>query len=437
MSLTTSTIPTALVISAGGSPGAYDIIRSLAMAGIRTHVASSQSDDIAFYSRYCGEKIVLPPFDAEHFEDIVHLLLRFAARNPERLVLYYASDAELTFVQRFRNELGRAFRFLLPNDELLEQLFNKVLFSELAERYQLPVPPARRVFTVEELQSIIPTISFPCIVKPAFSQDWVWDTIEQQEHFGPYKKALRRFDSQKQLSEFCSMLPQRASGFLVQSYVEGRDEEIPSFHGYFDEQSRCLGYFLGCKIRTYPPHTGGSAYVHTFYNPELAQLSIEYLQRIKFKGIVKIDYKWDRQERQFMILEINPRYNLWELLGAYAGMNLAEIAYRHQREEHPEAHHYYIPDARLLYFKQDLRAFLSGYKGMGEWSIGSYIQSLRVRKYYRVYDPNDVRPFLKSSLSFFMRLAARRVVNIFYRSKRITDSLPAAERFHPVTVKEH
>jgi D-aspartate ligase len=396
-----------LIISTGWCFGAYDLVRALGMSGIRSWVASSQPNDVAFYSRYCERRLILPPFDIDHEADILNAVQGYARIAGDRPVLYYASDPELWFVWQYRNELEPYCRFLLPPDSMLERMVNKALFGDLAATYALPIPMTRTAQTFAEVQSMIDSIEFPCIVKPAFSQDWIWDSDEQRARFGPYKKALRRFESRDTLLEFCEALPDRRAGFIIQSYIDGRDENILSFHGYFDVHSTCLGSFIGRKIRTYPSHTGGSAYVQTLSHDALGRLSIDHLQRIQFKGIVKIDYKWDYSMNEFKILEINPRYNLWQLLGAYAGVNLAHIAYKHQHGQLVEEHPGYRADERLIFFKQDLRGFLEGYRKSGEWTTLSYIRSLLKRKRYRVFDPKDPVPFLHSAANFVKRNSLR------------------------------
>ncbi len=401
--------PVAVVISAGGSPAAFDIVRALGMEGVRTTVASAQKDDIAFFSRFCGRRIHLPDFEASNEEMILSILDANAARGSEPPVLFYSSDVELSFVQRHRDRLLRSHRFLLPVEELLERLFNKVQFSRLAAECGLPIPPTLVVDRASELRSAAGLLRFPCIVKPAFSHDWIWDSEEQWERFGPYKKALRRIATREELFEFCDHLPNRSSGYLVQSYIEGSDEHIFSFHGYFDESSRCLGSFVGRKIRTYPPATGGSAYVQTTDNRELAELSIACLGRMGFQGIVKIDYKWDPVDRQFKILEINPRYNLWEVVGALAGVNLVHLALRHQRGLPVGEQHTWKSGVRFLYFKQDIRSFFGGYWPTKEWTLAGYLRSLFKRSSYRVFDLHDPRPFLVSSAAFLRRNLQRAI----------------------------
>ena len=271
----------------------------------------------------------------------------------------------------------------------------------------------------------MPEIPFPCIVKPAFSEHWNWKTDELWEKFGPYKSALRKFSSPRELTEFCRDLPRRSDGFIIQQYIEGRDETIYSFHGYFDERSNCLGSFVGCKIRTYPMHTGGSAYIRTLHHDELSGLSIRILRQMNFRGIVKIDFKQDPTTRAFYVLEINSRYNLWQLLGAYAGMNLAALAYRQQRGDQSWPAAEYVGDYKLLYLKQDLRSFIKGYRKSGEWTVMSYLRSLRGKKCFRVWDRTDPVPFLVSTVAFGLRNAGRLFRWIF--TKPVADSLPVLD----------
>ncbi len=414
----------AVVLSYEGSAEAYDIVRALRMEGIRSIVVASERHNMAFYSRSCERKIVIPEPGGMNDQEILGRLVQLGEEFDSKPVLFYVSDPELSFVRKFRSQLNQHYRFLLPPEDTLERIFNKVMFSGFARRYQLPTPRTLTVRSAADLAGIGANIDFPCIVKPAYSQDWVWDTEELRLALGPYKKALQRFATMQELRKFCDALPVRPSGFLIQSYIDGPDDQIVSFHGYFDERSNCLGYFLGRKIRTYPPGTGGSVFVETVNDGRLAEESIACLQRVGFCGIVKIDYKWDALGKKYVMLEINPRYNLWELLGAYAGMNLAVIAYHHQRGEPIPSPGGYREHVRLLFLKQDVRAFLTGYWRTGEWSMSSYLRSLMRTTHFRMYDPGDPLPFIASAVSFGVRNMARGFRALVRRSPREDVRMP-------------
>src|SRR5207247_9314648 len=118
----------------------------------------------------------------------------FSQTCEERPVLLYAGDSELMFVSMFREKLEPFYRFLLPPREILESLMSKVAFIQLAQKMNLPVPPARGFASVSELQAANQTIDLRCIVKPDYHPDWFWHSAALQRRCGTDKQALRRFD---------------------------------------------------------------------------------------------------------------------------------------------------------------------------------------------------------------------------------------------------
>src|SRR5258708_5201083 len=93
----------AVVISFSGYADAYDIVRSLGMAGIPSIVASCRAHDIAFYSRHCARRVVLPESERENI--IVDQLKQLSTELGVKPVLFYVSDPELSFVWRYQKAL--------------------------------------------------------------------------------------------------------------------------------------------------------------------------------------------------------------------------------------------------------------------------------------------------------------------------------------------
>jgi D-aspartate ligase len=391
------------VVMCGGGRGAYDIVRSLGRAGIASAVFVSHSGDVALRSRYAQRSLLLPEFREWNFPDILGRVSAFGAACPDRPVLFYVGDSEIDFISRYRDVLSRWYRFVVPSDRILRAVMNKAQFIELAREADLPVPASRSFADAPELEVAIDTLPFPCIVKPAYNQDWFWETQELSARFGDYKSALRRFDRACDLHTFCASLPPRRSGFIVQAYIDGLDERLVSFHAYLDERSRCLGYFLTREIRTNPPRTGESTYCETIQDDALARSSQIYLERIDFRGVVKIDYKFDVQAQTYKMLEIEPHYQAAHLLGACSGVNLAQIAYRHARGDPFDAPGQCANRVRLLDLPQDLKAYWRGYRKTNEWSALQYFRSLFTgRKYFRLYNLRDPLPFLDCALRYLL-----------------------------------
>jgi predicted ATP-grasp superfamily ATP-dependent carboligase len=406
--------PSAVVVCGGGL-GAYDIVRTLGLAGIGSVVFACHAEDAALRSRYARRAPLLPEFREWNFPQILERLASYGSAQGERPVLLHAGDSETLFLSRHRLALQRWYRFALPSPVIAARVTSKARFVELARRAGLPLPPTRVFADAAELDAAIDSLELPCIVKPASNQDWFWETPALRARYGDYKDALRRFERPAELREFCAGLPRRSAGFVVQAYIEGSDRQLASFHAYLDEQSHCLGYFLTRAIRTRPPGTGDITLCETFHDEALARASRECLARIGFRGIVKIDYKWDAASRSYRMLEIEPHYQTAHLLGAYAGVNLARIAYRHLRGEAAEAPSRYADGVRLLDLREDLKAYWRGYRKTKEWTAWRYLASLPGRNHFRLFDARDPGPFLHACLGYLRR----QLLRVIHISRRI------------------
>lgn len=405
--------PRAVICTGEGDRGALDFLRSLAYENIASVVVSTDSNDIASKSRYCRELVVIRPYHQENDAYNLNILTQLGQRWREKPVLYYGEDVNMLFISRNRDVLQQYYRFLMPPRALAGAFVDKTEFQRLAERHGFPVPATRFARSFDELVAISTEIKYPAFVKPAFTMNWTFTTPALREKYHNYKYALRQYQSAEEMLDWCSDLPLSNGGVLVQEYIEGSDREIYSLHAYFDERSRPLAYFVGRKIRTYPMTHGGSAYIETVRQPEVARIGIESLQKVNFAGIVKIDMKRNSRDGSFKILEVNPRFTLWESLGASAGVNLCLVAYHHLRGELVEPLPPSYDDGRKwLFFKQDMRAFVSGYWKTGEWTLWQYLKSLRGRKIYQLWNWRDPWPWCYSASRFLTRQVSRAAMKI-------------------------
>src|SRR5206468_2327719 len=127
--------------------GDMDLVRALALGRIRSVVAAPPGAPARF-SRSTRE--VLDWVDPwERPGQFVETLLEHGAAQPEPPVLFYQDDRALLLVSRHRERLHQAFRFVIPDADLVEDLVDKARFQKLAARLELPVPPARALFPAQ------------------------------------------------------------------------------------------------------------------------------------------------------------------------------------------------------------------------------------------------------------------------------------------------
>jgi D-aspartate ligase len=296
--------------------GDVDLVRALGLAGIPV-AFFGPPDAPARYSRHV--RAVLPWIDPWRCQDqLLAALLNFGRSQHETPILYPQTDAALLLASRHRDELRGAFRFMLADADLVEQLVDKGRFEALARRTGLPVPTAERLRPQLRESPAVPGLAFPLIVKPVV-RDEAWTSA------GEDAKAIR-VGGPDEWERLWARLADGHSEFVVQELVPGPETAIESYHAYIDETGATAGEFTGRKIRTSPPRYGYSTAVEVVDLPDVARLGREVLDRVGMRGVAKADFKRDERGR-LHLLEINPRFTLWQHPAAIAGVNLPALVH--------------------------------------------------------------------------------------------------------------
>ena len=375
--------------------GGINLVRSLGLAGIPVIVASPEESTPAMASRYCTARLLLPPLSQR--EAVVERLVQagdeLMRKTGAPLPLFYGDDDYLSLVQEYAPRLSAHYLLLLNSPALARALTSKALFQALAESRSLPVP--RRLDWDE-------VAAFPgaVLAKPKTKTDWEGSPV-YHELFAHAGKA-RIFKSGHAAAAH-PLTQKMREALQFQEYVPGDDRSLWSFHGFADEKSELVEWFVGRKIRTHPALTGDSTYLELARDEALAGLGSDIVRRLGLKGIFKMDFKRHEATGRYYLLEINARFNLWHYLGAKNGVNLAQVAYDYQvrgaRPRHVEAATRY----RWLSFKLDWRYYRREKPNPLQW-IASLFAAPKV---YDLWAWRDPLPFFIDLRNYLPRIRRR------------------------------
>ena len=285
--------------------GRIDLVRALGRAGIASVLVAPRGDPIG-RSRHVAGTI-------DPGADVLEAVLAYAGGAEAPPPLLYDSDAALMLVSRNRERLARAYRFVLPDAELAEDLLDKGRFQALAERLGLPVPRARQL-TGDDLD-----LRFPVVVKASPHRDRRW------EEAGFATKVLL-VDDPAGLSDIRVRIQGMGLEAIAQELIPGGENQIESYHVYVDDEGSVAGGFTGRKIRTAPPEFGMTTSLEITDTPDVAAAGRDVVERLGFRGVAKLDFK-RAPDGRLHLLEVNPRFTLWTYPAAVAGVNLPTIVY--------------------------------------------------------------------------------------------------------------
>ena len=230
---------------------------------------------------------------------LVERLMSSGGRSPSQPVLFYDGDADLLLLSRHRERLREAFRFVVPEAELVERSSTRRGSDARAESSGFRCPgaaPGRRA-----RPSAI-DLRFPLVVKPLTRQTATWGRLAPG-------KALH-VDDAAALSVAAALGSRRPAPRCSSRSRPGAGDPIESYHAYIDASGEIAGEFTGRKLRTYPRRYGYSTAVTITRGDDVAALGRESSTRLGLRGVVKLDFKRDPDGR-LRLLEINPRFNLW------------------------------------------------------------------------------------------------------------------------------
>jgi CelD/BcsL family acetyltransferase involved in cellulose biosynthesis/predicted ATP-grasp superfamily ATP-dependent carboligase len=295
--------------------GDMDLLQPVAAVGIPCAVMTRPGVP-SLYSRFARTRLPWDDF-SQNTDALLDALLRFGEAQSERPVLFYEEDAQVLFVSRNRARLAEAFRFVIADAPLVEDLLDKARFQTLAQRHGLPVPAAQHFHPVAS-ESDDFDLAFPVIIKPLTRLERWNDT------FG-----LRKAIEVKDLDALRALWPKLLDvgiDLIAQELIPGAETQIESYHCYVDQRGSVAAEFTGRKIRTYPMSYGHTTALEITAATDVCQLGRGIVEKLGLTGVAKLDFKRD-PSGTLHLLEINPRFTLWHHAAAVAGLNIPALVY--------------------------------------------------------------------------------------------------------------
>lgn len=274
------------------SHGGLGIIRSLGMLG--APVFSVIEDHLAptAFSKYLTGSFVWNTRDLSRSR-LLEGLEKIGRQLKLPTVLIPTDDAGAILIAEEALTLQQWFLFPKLRSDIPRSLVDKSQLYTLCKQLGVSCPQAISPRTISEVYEFIETAAFPVVVKP--SKPWLNSEIKPS--IVPSPQAL--------LDLYRRSEAQVPSNLLIQEYIHCGEDWL--FNGYSDANSKCLAGFTGRKLRSYPPRLGSATLCRSVTNPALLQQAEALVKAVSYAGIMDIDYRFDKRDGQYKLLDFNPR----------------------------------------------------------------------------------------------------------------------------------
>ena len=393
-------------------------VRCLGREGIAVGGFDIDARRAAFRSRYCSAEVCPDPLQQP--DELVRFLRHRAGEGPQPVVLLPTSDLFFLFLSRHRAQLADRFLMSLPAEDVAESVVNKRRLYELAAACGTPFPASYFPGTYDEAVAVKDRLRYPAFIKPYWGHQW-------RRHFGGIHKGFKVHTPEEFLARFREVLDSGHSA-LVQSYITSADDNLFSLSLYVSQTGEALGAFARKQVRQYPPNSGTVSLAISERNPELVASGTRFCRSIGYRGIAGLEYKLDREDNQYKLLDFNPRLMLSDSLTAYCGINLPLMQYRDLTGQRPAPSREPAEGVKWLESIADFHSFKQ-YHERGELGVRDWVKSLKGARVFALFAWDDPLPFLiarKFGLSYGRVLGY--VIKDFLRRK-----LPSRRPSSPTT----
>jgi predicted ATP-grasp superfamily ATP-dependent carboligase len=289
-----------LIVKVGHYPlhhGGVGAIRSLGRAGIRTYAMTEDRFTPAALSRYLTGRCIAPTTGLEDEARLLEIVSD-AGRGLGRPVLALPTDDEAAvFVAEHAEALSPWL--LTPRVEpgLPRRLASKRGLHDACVELGVPVPRAVFPTSLKEVAAFAEEVVFPVVAKNVDPFSRLSDPAVD------FSTVLKTPEALLALADTWPDPP----SVMLQEYIPREVAEDWIFHAYCDARSECLVAFTGVKYRSWPPKAGVTSYARTVGNERLAEKSRDLCCRLGFRGIVDLDWRFDRRDQRYKLLDFNPR----------------------------------------------------------------------------------------------------------------------------------
>ena len=358
-------------------------VRCLGREGISVRGFDVSAGRSGFRSRYCKAEVCPDPLARP--DELVRFLRHRVRDGAQRAFVLPTSDAFFLFLSRHRAQLADKFLMSLPSNDVAEGVVNKRRLYELAAANGTPFPQTHFPGTYDEALAVKDALRYPAFIKPYWGHQW-------RAHFGGMHKGFKVHSPEEFLDRFREVL---ASGHaaVVQSYVTSTDDNLFSVSLYMSQAGEALAAFPRRQVRQYPPNSGTVTLAVSERNPELVANATHFCRSIGYRGIAGLEYKRDREDGQYKLLDFNPRLMLSDGLTAYCGINLPLIQYLDVTGQKPAPGRECAEGVKWLDTIADFHAFRE-YHQRGELGFKAWSKSFRRARAFALFAWDDPLPFL-------------------------------------------
>jgi len=244
----------------------------------------------------------------------------------KKILVVSTNETYSIFLSRNKERILSNCYFFLQDEKVLLSLTNKEKFYKTYKKSVLTFP-LTYYFDVTK-DSILPTLSYPMILKPA--------NVVMYNHLRfEGKNKIYKIYSEEELKKVISLI--KNAGYtdrlILQEYISGDDSYLFDSVVYVDRfgKVKVISFAqIGIQERSRSMVGNAATLINGFntFQGDVSKMKktiIQFMETLKMNGFFEFDMKYDAKSKTFKVLEINARQGRCSYYLTPLGANLIKI----------------------------------------------------------------------------------------------------------------
>jgi predicted ATP-grasp superfamily ATP-dependent carboligase len=402
--------------------GTLGIIRSLGRLGVPVYPMVEDRLAPPAMSRYAAKS-----FLTRELSEQGHVRLGKLNEAGQRLgrptILVPTDDSGAVFIAEHAGSLARWFLFPRIERDLPRRLANKRDLYQLCTNLGIPCPETNLPNCLDDVREFIESARFPVVIK-----------APEPFRLPQGVLSVRIVESAKRLlALYEDAAAAGINDLFLQEFIPDHCAEDWIFHGYANPETGYQVSFTGRKLRSYPPFAGSTTLGVAERNDELIQQTERFLKAVRYAGIMDLDYRLDKRDGRYKLLDFNPRIGAnFRMFADRDGLDVIraqhlDLTGRTVRLTRG------VQDRTFVVEPYDVLASL-GYLRRNQLTLNEWWGSLGGRKETAWFSADDPVPFLAMCVRLLLRGFARLIGKARARlrlNRSTADTGPTGEERRP------
>jgi D-aspartate ligase len=276
--------------------GTLGIARSLGQQGVPVYAMVEDRFSPVAMSRYLAGALICDTRGG-NTERLITLLTSIREQLSRVAILVPTDDAAAIFIAEHAEVLEKFYLFPSIPKELARRLTNKKDLYSLCRSIGVPCPEAVFPESINDVIEFMECATFPVVVKAADSRR-LPQNVRPTSIIGTPSELLALYNRAENL---------KSPNLIFQEYIPQSCAEDWIFHGYRNPRTDCSVAFTGKKLRSFPPFAGMTTLGIPVANEPLRRQTEKLLRAINYSGVIDLDYRLDKRDGQYKLLDFNPR----------------------------------------------------------------------------------------------------------------------------------